>query len=132
MCGLVVVWTLCGCGASGPEKVDIAGTLTYQGKPVNDGAVMFLPAEGSSVPIHPVQVVGGKFEASGENGLIVGKYRVQFHSYEKVFGGDNEGDSVPGMELNKELLPEKYHQRSTEVFEAKSGSDPVTLDYKLE
>jgi hypothetical protein len=34
---------LCGCGKQGPQRYDVSGTVTFQGKPVPAGQVIFDP-----------------------------------------------------------------------------------------
>lgn len=127
----------CGCGGpEGPEMVDISGTVTYQGEPIQDGAIRFVPAQGEQNRVTPVQIKNGAYEASGDRGLAVGNYKVEFHAYEEdtAAAADpaQEGGVIPGMEVKKELLPEKYHKESTETLTVESGSGSITKDYNLE
>ena len=32
-----------GCSDKGPERVIVSGTVTYKGKPVSDGTILFTP-----------------------------------------------------------------------------------------
>jgi hypothetical protein len=43
--GLVVVLMAIGCGGSGP-KTKVSGSVTYNGKSVEDGYIVFRPADG--------------------------------------------------------------------------------------
>lgn len=133
--GLIV---LIGCGGpDGPEMVDISGTVTYQGQPIKDGAIRFIPKEGTEARVTPAMIVDGKYSASGKTGLAVGSYTVEFHSYETATSQASsdpaqEGAVIPEMIQKKELLPEKYSADSQETITIEPGSGTVTKDFKLE
>lgn len=136
--GLYSLLLLSGCGGKkGPEMVDINGTVTYKGVPIKEGAIRFVPETGETTRVTPVQITDGKYAASGDRGLAVGKYTVEFHSYEddlkkSADPAQDGGDVMPGMVVKKELLPEKYHKKSTEKLAVPSGSGSLTKDFKLE
>ncbi len=125
-----------GCGRSGPEMADFSGTVTYKGEPIKDGSIKMIPESGTIAPVTPVQIKDGNFSATGERGIIVGKYRLEFHSYQRITegagDGAQEGVDIPGMYMNKELLPEKYSAKSTEMLDIPAGSGSVQKDFKLE
>ena len=54
------------------------GTVTYQGEPVKDGSITFVPqGEG---PVAGTNISNGKYEARGEGAVPVGKYFVKISS----------------------------------------------------
>ena len=63
--GITVV--IVGCGKSGPEKYNISGTVTYQGKPVPAGQILFQPdvSQGNKGPSCVVGIKNGHYDASG-------------------------------------------------------------------
>jgi len=40
---IVVSVALVGCGGGGIERVDVSGAVTYQGEPVKEGLISFVP-----------------------------------------------------------------------------------------
>ena len=46
---------LAGCGSSGPERVNVSGTVSYKGKPIEDGAIELIPTGGG--PMQWIQEV---------------------------------------------------------------------------
>ena len=65
-----------GCG-DGLKRYRVRGTVTFQGKPVESGAIFFEPTEsvGKIAPTSYLPIRNGKYDA-GENGPVAGKYRV--------------------------------------------------------
>ena len=68
----VLSFLLAGCGDGGLGSVE--GTVTYQGTPLDDGYVSFMPAdEGGTGPTFGAKITNGKYQASG---LTPGKARI--------------------------------------------------------
>lgn len=130
--GLFAVLLLSGCGSSGPEQVNVTGTLNYKGKPVEEGALELVPTSGG--PMQPISVKDGKFSATGEYGVIVGDYKVIFHAYDVRANKNPEqaGGDIPEMRPKVELLPKNYSsEASTETLSLKSGEGSKTLTFDL-
>jgi len=65
MCGVFAVMTfLSGCGESGPPRYHVSGTVTYEGKPVAVGSIVFQPdpAAGNEGPYGNATIKDGKFD----------------------------------------------------------------------
>jgi hypothetical protein len=86
-----------GCGGDQLERYRIRGTVTFEGRPVQTGGIIFEPTEsvGKVAPTAYLRVQDGKFDA-GDEGPVAGKYNV-------IVGGtdpsrtlvDNEGIAQP-------------------------------------
>lgn len=65
-----------GCGEGGPSVVAVSGTVTYQGQPVADAMVTFIPEKGS--PGTGQSDASGKYTIStrGRNGAVLGLNKV--------------------------------------------------------
>lgn len=103
-----VVALISGCQHH-PETAPARGTVTFQGKPLAFGSVMFQPVGGQ--PARGVIQPDGSFELSTYvpgDGAAVGAHRVRITCYE----GQNPQvlAANPGIEptLGKALIPEKY------------------------
>jgi len=72
-----------GCGGDGLTRYPVKGTVTFQGKPVEFGAIFFEPTAsvGEVAPTVYLPVRDGKYDA-GQEGPVKGKYRV-------VVGGED-------------------------------------------
>jgi hypothetical protein len=78
LCSLAVVLpVLAGCGGDGLDRHRVQGTVTFQGKPVEFGAIFFEPTEsvGKVAPTVYLPVRDGKYDTHDE-GPIAGRYRV--------------------------------------------------------
>jgi len=98
--------TVLGCGASGPTTYEVTGRVTFDGKPVTDGEIIFRAAEGSERS-WAGPIVDGRYTMQS----TAGKKRVEISASRQVAdvavtGGGGEG---PGFEM---YIPEKYNSRS--------------------
>lgn len=135
---IVGLLLLCGCsGPEGPEMVDISGKVTYQGEPIKEGAIKFVPKNAADARVTPVEIVNGAYSATGDRGLAVGSYTVQFSSTEDDLAGSADpaqegGDIDPSMVRKKELLPEEHTTNSAEELTVEPGTGSITKDFALE
>jgi len=56
-----------GCGRSGPETYPVSGTVTFDGQPVPDGHIQFVPADGKGLP-DPGKIENGEFSFDAKPG----------------------------------------------------------------
>jgi hypothetical protein len=79
LCSLAIIGlALAGCGrGDGLARYRVKGTVTFEGKPVEFGAIFFEPTEsvGKIAPTVYLPVRSGKYDAQ-DKGPIAGKYRV--------------------------------------------------------
>lgn len=73
-----VATCLAGCGGggdAGPERYDLSGTVTFDGKPVERGTLYIEPTPGNPGPVGFVDIVDGKYDTatSSSKGHIGGK-----------------------------------------------------------
>lgn len=63
--GVVVLFASLGCGESGPPRVHVVGDITYQGKPLPAGVILFEPDVKRGAVDGPqgfAQIKNGKFD----------------------------------------------------------------------
>ncbi len=110
---LVLVFTV-GCGRSGPG-MRVWGTVTYQGQPIQEGQIVFVPIEGTSGPSTGAQIKNGQYEIPKHIGPYAkGVYRVEITAMgpEKTYSPNASGEG-PFYTVREQLLPPIYNQRST-------------------
>ena len=104
----------------------VSGGVTYQGKPVEDGMIQFIPSAETQGPTAGAEIKGGKFSIPAQNGPVPGTYRVEVSSYQDVkkatqkdmagatFGRPLEqfqaGDQTQMIRRN--VIPPKYNAAS--------------------
>jgi hypothetical protein len=145
-CGALAIL---GCGSKGPTMVQVNGTVSLDGQPVEGATVSFMPKSGStpagnSTPASGSTDSAGKFTLSTLNpgdGAIVGSYSVTV-SKSKITGGQ-QGDpnngkdgkrmlsGPPSQKVTTEyLIPRNYSipgKSGLSDVEVKSGMQPVEL-----
>jgi len=103
---LLMLAVLPGCfGRSGPERFDVAGTVTHEGRPVPTGRIQFEPdaAQGNSGPAGFAVIENGRFDtASTGRGTVGGPHRVVIVGF--------DGNAQPDDELphGRPLFPTYY------------------------
>jgi hypothetical protein len=108
---VAVVLVVAGCG--GGSTGEIIGTVTFDGTPIENGWIDFIPADGQG-PTKGAKIEGGKFTVKD---VPVGTAKVMCSSFE-VFGEEKlyNTPNSPTKKKTRELLPEKYSDRNkTEV-----------------
>ncbi|QEL13372.1 hypothetical protein [Limnoglobus roseus] len=115
----VGVTSVGGCD-SGPPAGDVSGLVTLDGKPVDNGYVNLLPADGKSPSS------GGEIGPDGRYRVrkaSVGVMKVEIRS-SKVTGKKklyNTKDS-PEQEIRQEILPTKYNNPTTLTYDVPAGA----------
>ncbi len=104
---------LAGCGPKRPETMYVEGIVTLDGKPVENAAVMFSPAEGR--PASGSTDAQGRFELQTfepRDGAVPGSHKVTV-TLNEVSGvmpdpDGLSGEIAPGGFQVKWIVPEKY------------------------
>jgi hypothetical protein len=132
-CFAALVVAVSGCGGeSGPRTMRVWGVVTYDGKPVEDGTIDFVPTDGS----RPAQgqIKAGRYDLPTEAGPEAEKtYRVQINSLVKT--GKSVPNLMPGgdptMETLENIIPVEYNGKSTLSATISPDSAKNQFDFKL-
>ena len=133
LCMLLLMLTVAaiGCGKRGPELAPVTGKVTFKGKPLPFGTVIFMPESGktSTGNIQP----DGTFRmvtSDRGDGAAVGKNKVRIACFTNQ-DPSKKGAGPAGIALGKPLIPQKYLSPETSGIEVEvqSGSnDPVVFE----
>lgn len=111
------------------QTAPVTGKVTYQGKPVVQGTVVFTPEGSGHAATGDIQPDGTfQLTTSKKNdGAVPGKYKVAV----QVFPA--EGGAVPGMEFagGKPPIPLKFMDAGTSGLTAEIKAGENTLDLAL-
>ena len=122
---LVVVALLCTSGCGAPEHPDVGqvtGTITLDGKPLSDAAVMFQPSNGrASTGTTDAKGNYTLMYLDGVMGAMLGVHKVSIRT--EIPGEDGQPPVV------KEKLPKRYHEFTELTADIKAGSN--THDFAL-
>jgi hypothetical protein len=122
-----------GCSRStGPEMVVVRGTVTYQGKPIEDGEICFVPLGDTKGPTSSASIRNGHYEVLARGGVPVGTHRVEFSAFRIIPNPapDTRG-AAPGEPPKEQCLPEKYNARSELKVTIEPGQRKMTRDFNL-
>ena len=111
---------LIGCSGpdAGPPRYSVTGTVTFDGEPVNDGQVLFLPADGGGQPDAGQLGAGGKFEFQ----VTAGKKRVEITGFRKT-GEITDEDTQETMPVTEAFIPARYNTESELTVEVKPNGE---------
>jgi hypothetical protein len=81
LCGTVLLAVFAaGCGSSdGPERFDVSGTLTYEGKPIPYGIIVFSNKE--TLYDTGCTIEDGEYESQDGKGHTGGKFKVSVEAW---------------------------------------------------
>ncbi len=119
---IVLLIPVGGCGgSSGPQRYDLSGSVTYNGKPVPAGHLTFAPdkANGNSGPGASANIEKGRYQTMPGQGPVCGPHVVTISG----FDGVPKGMNMMGTRLFEQTridvdLPK---QNGTLDFEVPSG-----------
>ncbi len=137
LAALLALTALAGCGQSLPPRAVVSGSVTYKGKPVEFGDIVFDPQrKDAGGQFAQGKISGGKYAFDAARGPVVGANRVRIYGY-KMTGRkrlDLAGQSLSeAPEMVNELMPyipEKFNEASELTIEIKPGENSG-LDFKL-
>jgi len=114
-----------GCGGKDPHgRQALSGTVTFQGQPLDQGIIEFLPSDPGSGFRARAMIRDGKYELPREQGLPAGTYRVLITSAEP---DENEAPAgPPGLEmppLGRERIPAEYNRDSRTTIEVQADGN---------
>ena len=131
--GLALAIPLVGCGEGNPlDRKAVSGTVTFDGQPLDNGSIEFHPLVAGGVPSGG-PISGGSYSLPAEEGLPVGKYRVQITAQEPtppLPAGYMPGDDLP-FAPPKELIPPDWNKDSQHEIEVKADG-PFVFDFAIE
>jgi hypothetical protein len=108
------------------------GAVSFDGAPVDNGRITFVPSVASS-KIGPVSadIVGGKYTLPAGKGPVPGSYRVEIVWNKKTGKQVNTpGDAGVMMDETLQVIPAQFNTNSTLSAEIKSGTNAVNFDLK--
>jgi hypothetical protein len=126
--GLVLILALSAAGCSSGDRVGIEGRVTYEGEPLSQGSITFLPESDKGVK-SGAPIVNGEYQVEQKFGPMPGPHRVEIH-WAKGTGQKFKNEFGELLEIRKEGLPDRYHTKSTLNAVLKRGDNVVDFDLK--
>lgn len=108
-----------GCGGGGPREYRVTGTVTFDGQPVEDGEIVFLPANSQGVP-RAVKIVDGQFQCR----LPEGEKRVEITATR-----ESPTPAPDGLPNYESYIPAMYNTESKLTADVRAvGDNALTFD----
>ena len=130
-----LIATCCvGCGGrGGPDRVEVSGTVTYNGTPIPEGTIRFVPGPTSSVPLSGASIKEGAYNADQNGGVPVGTHKIEIEAFRKVqpSGQRATGGLHSNEEFRQQYLPDRFNKRSELEITIESGSANIVQDFEL-
>jgi len=122
---------LCVLGCGG-DKAEVHGTVSLNGTPIEEGAINFIPVEGTQGPGVGATIHNGEYHIPRAKGVVVGKNRVELRAFRNT-GKKVKDPTQPGALIDERVLafPPEYNDRSTLVREVTRGSNKIDFDIKI-
>ncbi|MCC7084014.1 MAG: hypothetical protein IT427_03280 [Pirellulales bacterium] len=112
-----------GCGNG--NRAAVSGTVTLDGKPLQQGVINFLLADGKG-PSAGGTITDGQYEISATKGVMVGSNRVSISSVQPT------GRKIQSLgrvdEEYAEAVPTRYNQQTTLLHEIQPGQNVLNFD----
>ncbi|MDR0522076.1 MAG: hypothetical protein LBH00_09530 [Planctomycetaceae bacterium] len=119
---IVTITIISGCGVNYPA-VNLTGTVTVDGTPVESGFLSITPAEGGRGTGVRTAITGGKYQAKN---VPAGKCRVSFTAVKKT-GNKTTGMKGEPVDEQVSIIPDKY----SNGLEINVETGQATLDFPL-
>lgn len=117
-----------GCGGTTGKAA--SGTVTWDGTPLDQGMIEFVPTQAGALPAGAV-IRDGHYSLPGSSGLAPGTYQVRIHSRPGFDAGPGNAPEIGLGDPNAtERLPERYNDATTLSAEVTSGGSN-TFDFEL-
>ncbi len=101
---IAITFMTAGCGGDdkGVKRYNVSGTVTFEGKPVPFGTIMFSPdsAKGNKGPQGIATIVDGKYDTANGRGIVGGPHQIAITGANEKGSGDENAPPV------KSLFPE--------------------------
>ncbi|MBW3539812.1 MAG: hypothetical protein KY476_06040 [Planctomycetes bacterium] len=133
MAPLLVLLLGCGGSDAGPPRVAVDGEVTFEGRPLEKGSILFIPAGESRGPRTGAVVEAGQYRLPRERGPIVGQLRVEIRAESKLdYDTTEPTESVRhiGEPRPPGVIPPEYNERSILAVET-TAEGPNSFDFHL-
>ncbi len=120
---LSITVSLVGCGgkagSEGPDLHKVTGTVTLDGKPIQEGSITLDPTSGG------VPAMGGIKDGAFEFEAAPGEYIARFAAMKVTTEKDEYGELI-----TESLISDEYNSNSKETASIKAGSNTLTFEIK--
>ena len=119
-----------GCDSNTGGKVAVTGSISYDGKPLERGQVVFEPQGPGQMAI--AQVADGHYSIARERGPMPGKYVVRITAAQPTGAKASSGPLTSNelRDVYEQFVPARYND-SSELFVNIDGTSPFEHNFEL-
>jgi len=122
-----------GCGGEVDPTLQVSGTVTLNGKPVQHGDIEFGGKDNNGLR-RGAMIVNGKYQTAPMQGLLPGDYIVRIFSVPVQASSANSealpGDEELGPAASRDLIPPEYNMRSKQTVTV-TTEGPNVFDFDI-
>lgn len=119
-----------GCGTSDTGHGTISGQVNLDGKPIEQGSILFTPIDGTKGVVAGGQIQNGQYRFAGVNGPAIGVNRVEIQAMRKNGKMIPKPMGAPGemVEGSEQVAAARFNSNSTLKIEIKPGDNTANFD----
>lgn len=107
-----------GCGG-GTDRASVSGEVTFEGTPVAEGKINFMPIDGTLSPTAGATITEGRFHIKADKGPKEGKFKVEIKAFRPTGKRVRDKDSGEEYDEIEWYIPDRYNRQSELVAEIK-------------
>ena len=123
---LVLAVPLVGCSPSTHGRVEVAGQVSIDGAPIEQGGISFIPLPPLAGPTAGARITAGKYQIPAIQGPLPGKHRVEIKAMRKT-GRQIVNDMQPPpdnlVDEIEQFVPPRYNTQSTLTMDIIQGKN---------
>jgi len=128
---IAILCSLMGC--SGDERAEVSGSVSLNGRAIEEGSISFIPIDGNLGPEVGAVVRDGRYHIPRSQGVMVGKNRVELRAFRMSGRKVQDPTALPGILTDERIpaFPPEYNERSTLIRDVNKGSNTIDLEINL-
>ena len=121
---------LTGCGGGNANCGDISGAVKLDGKPLEQGSILFTPMQGTSGSVTGGTIENGRYKFSGATAPAIGWNRVEIRAMRKTGKKIPKPFAPPGQTVDEQIeaIPPPFNSQSNLKVEVKHGENTADFD----
>jgi hypothetical protein len=125
-----VAAALAGCDG-GPKRYGVSGEVKWQGRPLDQGAITFLPADPSLAAGGGAPIKNGRYSIPARHGLLPGRYKVRVTAADPSNAPDPNAPPGPSGPLRKDRVKPRYNDQTVLTADVRPEG-PNTFDFEVD
>jgi hypothetical protein len=130
---------LCVCAAAagpagcdrGPKRYAVSGEVRWRGRPLDRGAITFLPEDPALGASGGALIKDGRYSIPARGGLLPGRYKVLVTSADPGKAADPDAPPGPSGPLPKDRVQPRYNAQTVLTAEL-TAEGPKTFDFDVD